>query len=531
MNIAFDMSFTETISNKRGIGQYNRNLIETIKQLDNNHSYYYYYPNTNKRYFNSKKNLSYFLESNSIDIFHITSPFDFITNYHPNKSWFNKTKVVVTLFDLIPLLFPNIYLNEVTKGSYFETLQFIKSCDIIFAISQATKNDAVTHSGFDQNKIDVIMGGIDNRFEVRKNLDIDIIKNKYKIMKPYILFSGGIEYRKNLRRFLEAFCKLPHLVNQFQIVIFNHLDPNEINLINHLASELGIKDNLVLTGFVPIDELINIYNGADLFVFPSLYEGLGLPVLEAMACGVPVLTSNTSSLNEISGEAAFKINPENVEEISKGLEMMLLNKELQDQYRMKGLQHVKQFNWESVGKKVLKTYKKLESENHYKKLRSENYYKKLPSILDDKEENTKKFYEIFSELFKLDNEEFIYHLYKEILLREPDEHGYNHHIEYLTKGMIDKISLLSIFILSNEANKIFSSNDQSNNHSISFKLSKLFQLDSETFSIQLFEELINREPTSTELMYTYYKLSITPKIELFVKLLNSSESKKIYHSL
>jgi glycosyltransferase involved in cell wall biosynthesis len=509
MNIAFDMSFTQSISNKRGIGQYTRNLIETIKKLDDKNNYFYYYPkkNNEKTYRNS--DLIMFLSKNSIDIFHITSPFEFKSDYATLLS--RGIKVVVTLFDLIPFLYPNIYLiDKNTKDKYFETLHFIKSCDLIFAISETTKNDAINILGIDPQKIIVIMGGIDEKFTLKQNLDIDLLKRKYNIAQPYILFSGGIEYRKNLARFLEAFSRFPNLVNQFQIVFFNDLNTNEILQINNLASGLGVQKNIVLTGFVPIEELVEIYNGAELFVFPSLYEGLGLPVLEAMACGVPVLTSNTSSLKEISGDSAYNVNPEDVEEIANGLKIMLGDKHLTEKLKVRGLNHVKQFNWEITGKKVLNAYRQL----------SENI---------DNNSNEKKIGKTLFDLMKLNNEQFLHQLYKELLNREPDQYGFEQHLRNLSRG-VKKITIISNFLLSEEAKSIYT-NPKTNDfhhHTILNKLAKILKLNNKNFIFKVYEELLNREPSAFDLELNLYKLNNgTSKIHLFVYFLNRVPSHQL----
>ncbi len=507
------MSFTQTHSNIRGIGQYNRNLIEAIQQLDNNNSYYFYYPYSQSTYL--RDDLDSFLNKNSIDIFHITSPFDFIGNNHPQKRWFKNTKIVVTLFDLIPLLFPSMYLSEATAPTYFQTIEFIKSCDLILAISETTKNDAVAHSNFDPTKIKVIMGGVDDNFKVKESIDLKLIYSKYKIVQPYILFSGGVEYRKNLRRFLKAFSELS-IADQYQIVIFNYLSPQEIEQLYSLSKELDINRNIVLTGFVPLNDLIEIYNGADLFVFPSLYEGLGLPVLEAMACGVPVLTSNTSSLNEIAGNAAYKINPEKVEEISRGLETILLNNELKTSLRQKGLKHVKQYNWENVGKEVLIAYQQIPEKND-----------EIFTPFDDKE---KRILGFFTQLYKLNNDQFLQHLYIEILNREPDQIGFNVHQKNLTRG-VKRTLLISSFLLSPEANNIFS-RVGNYNETIGLRITNLLNYDHEHFIHKLFNELLNREPSNTEKIINYNKLLRgTSKIHLLIELLNSTEFQKIINPM
>ncbi|EIJ81323.1 glycosyltransferase [Bacillus methanolicus PB1] len=526
MNIAFDMSFTQSASDKRGIGEYTRNLIETITKLDNQNSYFYFYPSINQENTSIEGHLNYFLDKNSIDIFHITSPFEFIANSYPQIYRFNEIKVVVTLYDLIPLLYSNIYLTNETKENYMKTLNFIRSCELVFAISETTKNDAITYANIDPQKIVVIMGGISEKFRVKKNFKLNLLNNKYGITKPYILFSGGIEFRKNLRRFLEAFAKLPHLINRYQIVFFNHLNNFEILQINNLAAEYNIKENIVITGFLSIDELIDIYNSAELFAFPSLYEGFGLPVLEAMACGVPVLTSNNSSLKEIAGEAAYTVNPENVEEISTGLEILLTNQQLRKKLKSLGLQNVKKYNWESVGRRVINAFNQLEQITINKK-----FVTHKDSSINHIYIKEKKIYETVSDLIKLNNKDFLYALYKEILNREPDQYGFERHMYNLSKG-ISKITLLSKVLLSEEAKLLFSNTYfiQINNHTILSKIATMLSYNNKEFISASYEEFLNRKPSLSEL--ELYNLKLTDensKILLLVSIINSTEFKELMH--
>lgn len=149
-----------------------------------------------------------FLSKNSIDIFHITSPFEFKSDYATLLS--RGIKVVVTLFDLIPLLYPNIYLiDKKTKDEYFETLHFIKSCDLIFAISETTKNDAINILGIDPQKIIVIMGGIDEKFTVKQNLDIDLLKENIISFNPIFCSPVELNTEKILLDFLRLFLDYP----------------------------------------------------------------------------------------------------------------------------------------------------------------------------------------------------------------------------------------------------------------------------------------------------------------------------------
>lgn len=355
MNIAFDMHFTKTMSNKRGIGRYSLDMIEAVKKLDQPNSYFYFYPELKNTLI--EKQLKSFIDKNHINIFHITSPFEAGIDRLMKKEWFGNTKVVVTLYDVIPLIFNGVYLQmECDIKRYHKILDFIGSCDAILAISETTKKDAITYAKMNPDKIKVILGSVDTKFKVCPNLKPS---SQYGITKPYVIYTGGDDFRKNLHSIIQAFAKVNKLLEyKYQLVIVGDINKETLHSLALKASLP--KDNLILTGYVHDECLVKLYNHAELFIYPSFYEGLGLPVLEAMACGVPVLTSNTSSLNEISGNAAYKVNPGDLNEIIQGMLVLLKQPNLRNMYRQKGLEHVKQFQWLKLAQRIMAVYESLQ---------------------------------------------------------------------------------------------------------------------------------------------------------------------------
>lgn len=354
MNIAFDMHFTKTTSNQRGIGRYTHNLIECIKNNYRNNSYFDFHPEFKDN--RIEKQLKSFIVKNAIDIFHITSPFEGNTHQLMKKELFGNAKIVATLYDVIPLFFKGVYLQmESDIKKYVKVLDFIKACDAILSISETTKKDAVTYAKMDPNKIKVILGGVDPKFKVYPKVKSS---SQYGINKPYVIYTGGDDFRKNLQGIIQAFAKVNKLLNfKYQLVIVGNV--NKERLFQIAAKAKMVQENLILTGYVSDEGLVKLYNNAELFIFPSFYEGLGLPVLEAMACGVPVLTSNNSSLTEISGNAAYKVNPRDLNEIVLGLLILLKQPNIRNSYRQKGLEHVKQFQWLHVAQRTIEVYNNL----------------------------------------------------------------------------------------------------------------------------------------------------------------------------
>ncbi|OXS52797.1 hypothetical protein B1A99_32810 [Cohnella sp. CIP 111063] len=370
MNIAFDMFFAKTEAMKRGIGRYSQNMIEAILKQETNNSYYYFYPDVSKGADYLKDQLQQFLYRNRIDVYHMTSPFNLFhlpaslfqaySDTMLNKAWFGYTRVAATLYDVIPLVLEHQYMNDFVRPIYMRVIEMIRSCDIIYAISETTKADAVRLTGMDPAKISVVMGGYDPKFKPLSPGTAATAPLRYGISKPYVLCTGGDDPRKNLARLIEAFIIANRsLAERYQLVIVYNSSDDEKRAMLEQARLLGGEGSIVVTGYVPDGELVELYGGADLFAFPSLYEGFGLPIVEAMACCTPVLTSNNSSLAEIGDDAVYQVDPASRESIAQGIVHMLSDPQLAQGLAAKGLQRSCQYNWESVALKVTEGYEKV----------------------------------------------------------------------------------------------------------------------------------------------------------------------------
>jgi len=370
MNIAFDMFFAKTEAMKRGIGRYSQNMIEAILQQETGHSYYYFYPDVSKGAEYLKDQLQQFLYRNRIDVYHMTSPFNLFhlpanlfqaySDTMLNKAWFGYTRVAATLYDVIPLVLEHQYMNDFVRPIYMRVIEMIRSCDIIYAISETTKADAVRLTGMDADKISVIMGGYDPKFTPLPAGAIPMAPYRYGIAKPYVLCTGGDDPRKNLARLIEAFISANRILsNAYQLVIVYNSSEDEKRAMLEHARLLGGEGSIVVTGYVPDGDLVELYRAAALFAFPSLYEGFGLPIVEAMACGTPVLTSNNSSLAEIGGDAVYQVDPANRDSIAEGIVQMLTHPQLAQELAARGLQQSRQYNWDSVAQKVMEGYEKV----------------------------------------------------------------------------------------------------------------------------------------------------------------------------
>jgi len=381
MNIAIDV-MAISLSKNRGIGYYTSGQLKALFELDKTNRYFLlnlyddfslknelqYGDNVSEHFIYTGKNLflwdypklinsffQNFIQEHKIDLFYLTSPVVFRCLL--DKSWFINTKYIVTCYDIIPYIFPDIYLRSPEiKTQYNKALEFIINSDCILAISQSVKNDMIKYIGVDENKIQVIYAGADtNRFRVINLSEDDKlqIRKKYAILDDFILCVGGDDERKNMAYLIESYSRLPkELRSQYQLVIVCNLLKSSEERYYAVAKENSVADRVIFTNFISDEDLTKLYNMAYVSAFVSRYEGFGLPVLESMMCGVPVLTSNNSSLGEIAKDAAILADPFDLNDITRGLNELLLNTDL-DVLRRAGFARAECFSWEKTAKLTL----------------------------------------------------------------------------------------------------------------------------------------------------------------------------------
>ena len=268
-----------------------------------------------------------------------------------------KSPIAATVFDLTTMIFPGFHKREVVEH-HKKIFRYLENkASLIIAISENTKRDIMEHLAIPEQKIRTIYCGVGDEFQ--KIQDEDYLKHRLKAMGidyPYLLYVGTLEPRKNIDRLIEAFIQLKKRNRlDLKLVISGTQGWGFQSIFEKIASS-GIGNEIVFTGFAPTESLPFLYNGASAFVYPSLYEGFGLPVLEAMACGVPVVTSNVSSLPEVAGNAAVLVNPYSVEELSDGINRVLIDANLRERCVVKGLARAKSFTWKRCALETLKAF-------------------------------------------------------------------------------------------------------------------------------------------------------------------------------
>ena len=237
----------------------------------------------------------------------------------------------------------------------------------IFAVSQFTRNEIEKLFGVPSDRVEVVYNAIDERF-LRGHAsasDRDLIANRYQVTYPFLLYAGRISPHKNVVRMIEAFSALKTELARDQlypdlklIIIGDDLSGNPD--LRRTVVRSGVQNDVRFLGFIPIEVLRIFYDEAKVFVFPSLYEGFGLPPLEAMAHGTPVVTSNVSSLPEVVGNAAVLVNPENVFEIMRALHRVLTDQALRDRMAERSYQQAAKFSWEASVRRILAVYRQID---------------------------------------------------------------------------------------------------------------------------------------------------------------------------
>ena len=302
-------------------------------------------------------------------IYHVMSPFELMVD--PEKVWPRVARrpgvrTAVTLYDLIPLIFRERYLdpNPFTSALYMARLGLIRRADHVFTISQRTADDAMEHLGIREDRITVIDCGVSPRLpalvETRAEAELVLEQAGRRLVEDFLLYVGGDEPRKNLDGLIQAYGFLPEALRaRHQLVIVCAMRDDRKAALTEYARGLGIDPGqIVFTGYVPDRELVALYRACGLFVFPSLYEGAGLPILEAMSCDAPVAASRTASVPEILGDLEATFEPSDSGDIARCLRAVLESPGRLEELRGRSRERAAIFTWERVARLTLDGYER-----------------------------------------------------------------------------------------------------------------------------------------------------------------------------
>ena len=277
-----------------------------------------------------------------------------------------RTPYVVTIHDMASLLYDQGKSWRNSLRQYFFRRGLLRA-DTVIAVSASTRRDIENLMGVPRSRIRLVYSAPSPEFFVRTGAEAqerERILERYQIQYPFLLYAGAIRPQKNIPRLVEAFALV-------RTALADHPQYRDLRLIivgdeitrypsvRQAVMQSRVEDAVRFLGFVPFDTMRVFYEAATAFVFPSLYEGFGLPPLEAMASGTPVITSSTSSLPEVVGDAAMLVNPENVFDIARGIKEVLLNPPLRAQLIEAGRIHVAKYSWKRTAQQVLEIYREI----------------------------------------------------------------------------------------------------------------------------------------------------------------------------
>ena len=359
--------------NEFGVGTYIWNLVRNLAGIDDRNDYLLvgsqrnfhelgplppnfkqlYQPEENG-FWRDNISIPFDLHRQRLDVVHIP---------HHEAPFFTPSKLVVTIHDCVHLLFPQEdSSNFGNYRSYLRTKRVVHAAQHVLAVSRSTKDDLINIFELPDSKISVVHNALDERFAFTHTPgERKQVLERYQLKDPFVLYSGKIRPHKNVHRLIEAFAVLKNELgdsdrykNLKLIIIGDELSKHQYLRLTVIRS--GAQQDVRFFGFVPYPILRVFYQSAELFAFPSLYEGFGLPPLEAMANRAPVLASNTSSLPEVLEDAAVLVNPENVFDIARGMKLILSDDAVRQRLIQKGLEQVAKFSWKLAAQKILERY-------------------------------------------------------------------------------------------------------------------------------------------------------------------------------
>ena len=267
----------------------------------------------------------------------------------------SQDNMVVTVHDLSYMRHPEWFRNERAIYYRYAVKCSVRNASRIIVDSKTTAIDLAELVGADENKIDVVPLGVNRNFHPADVEKCGDVKKKYDLPDDFLLFMATIEPRKNVINLIKAWSNIAHKCS-FDLVIAGR-NGWKVNPILKTAAESSHKDRIHFPGFIDDEDQAAILSAAHAFVWPALWEGFGLPPLEAMACGTPVLTSNLSSLPETVGDAALMVNPHNIDAIAKGIMDISTDTELRETLVKKGLERAAKFTWKRTAELTLNTYR------------------------------------------------------------------------------------------------------------------------------------------------------------------------------
>jgi glycosyltransferase involved in cell wall biosynthesis len=351
MKIAIDISPLETGHKVRGVGFYLQYLKSSLLEHFPQHEYLF---------FTHRNELK-----GEIDVVH----YPYFDPFFITLPLIKKYPTVVTVHDLTPLVFPD-HFPAGLKGKLRWQIQKqnLRNTDMLITDSEASKQDIIKIVGVADTDVRVtyLAAGREFRKLNAADIDHDALRRKYHLPKKFILYVGDVTWNKNLPNLIRATTKagvtLVMIGKSLMQTDYDKINPWNKDLVE--VQKLCETDtNILRLGFVPTDDLVGLYNIASLFIMPSHYEGFGLPIIEAMQSGCPVITTRNGSLPEVAGDAAVFVDGNNIEAIADGITKVFKNESLQKELSKKGLDRAKKFSWRSTAEETMHVYESIMKNN------------------------------------------------------------------------------------------------------------------------------------------------------------------------
>ncbi len=349
MRVAFNIYPLQSGHKTRGVGYYTLNLLDELKKRDD------------------------------LEVLEFTDISQVKQADVVHYPWFdlffrtlrlNKIPAIVTVHDTMPLVFPKEYpVGWKGKINFYFQRRSLKKCEQIITVSNYSQKDISKYFNIPKEKISVIPEAANEAFRVLSDALKLSIKRKYKLPDNFLLYVGDANFVKNLPFLIDGFNLLKDKFPDLKLILVGgvflknpiNIDHPELKSLKEIFQKIdhyNLNEDIIRLGQVDTEDLVGLYNLATVYVQPSLYEGFGLPLLEAFACGVPIVSSNTSSLPEVGGDAACYFDPNNINQFVSVLEELIRDVPLQHKFSKLGLQRVKLFTWKGVADQTVKIYQK-----------------------------------------------------------------------------------------------------------------------------------------------------------------------------
>jgi glycosyltransferase involved in cell wall biosynthesis len=360
VKIAFDMSFMTASSGTR-CSLNTETLIKHLAKKVGLHRCHYFHPPHGSDHSQVQADLLNWIREHNIDLYVVLHPFELPYPEAINRETLGRAKLAVMVQDFIPRRYE--YINNAVSAApplgHLNHFELVRKADLVWTNLESSRRDASLYGGIEPRRVHVVGEGISDKFRPLSSIDRQALKDRYGITKRYVMSSGDLAYRKNIDGLFAAFAKVNQELKRTRQLVVTQLPKEEQEGIKQLAEQFSISDDLVMTGRIGDDELSLLYNGAELFAFPTLYEGFASSLLEAIACNTPILASDNASMAEISGGRTRLINPENVNEMAAGM-LDLIGMPHTSVTRFKASKAIRRFRWNSVSEAMLRSLRQLE---------------------------------------------------------------------------------------------------------------------------------------------------------------------------